>query len=129
MAMETSSIQIRRYTFDELIEQSHAAMQIAAQTVAELERMLLLGSDDDDHNDIVDEDDILSQFNTRHCVADDEEEEETDNCCICLERLHHGLVATLHCRHEFHAHCIRRWLCRALNFCPLCKATALRSPN
>ncbi|KAL1566195.1 receptory region, transmembrane domain- and RING domain-containing protein 6-like [Salvia divinorum] len=72
-------------------------------------------------------DDVLSQFKTRHYNSGDiDGEEETEDCCICLERLHRGLVATLQCRHEFHGGCIGRWLRRGQNFCPLCKARAIK---
>ncbi|XP_047965256.1 E3 ubiquitin-protein ligase RNF13-like [Salvia hispanica] len=65
------------------------------------------------------EDDLFSQLMTHRYNG-----EEDDDCCICLECLHRGLVATLHCRHEFHGCCIGRWLNRGKNFCPLCKARA-----
>ncbi|XP_042042674.1 probable E3 ubiquitin-protein ligase ATL44 [Salvia splendens] len=45
---------------------------------------------------------------------------ETDECCVCLERLHCGLVATLDCGHEFHGDCIGRWLLRGQDSCPIC---------
>ncbi|KAL1566198.1 RING-type E3 ubiquitin transferase [Salvia divinorum] len=68
-----------------------------------------------------------SQFKTRHYNSGDiDGGEETEDCCICLERLHRGLVATLHCRHEYHGGCIGRWLRRGQNFCPLCKARAIK---
>ncbi|KAL1566196.1 RING-type E3 ubiquitin transferase [Salvia divinorum] len=71
-------------------------------------------------------DEALSQFEMRDYNDDDVEEgEETDDCCICLERLRRGVVATLRCRHEFHGGCIERWLRRGQNFCPLCKARAM----
>ncbi|XP_047965259.1 receptor homology region, transmembrane domain- and RING domain-containing protein 6-like [Salvia hispanica] len=78
-----------------------------------------------------DGDDILSLFETRQYnnTDDVEDGDETDNCCICLERLHRGLVATLHCRHEFHGGCIGRWLRGGRNFCPLCKARAINSSD
>ncbi|XP_042041463.1 E3 ubiquitin-protein ligase RNF38-like [Salvia splendens] len=65
---------------------------------------------------------LMSQFETRHYSnADVVDDGQLDDCCICLERLHRGLVATLHCRHEFHRGCIGRWLRRGHNFCPLCR--------
>lgn len=91
-------------------------------------------SDDDlaDFSEDEDEDggdDILSQFKKRRCNdvgSGDDEDEEAEICCICLERLYRGLVATLDCRHEFHGDCIRRWLVGGHNSCPLCKARAIR---
>ncbi|KAL1566194.1 RING-type E3 ubiquitin transferase [Salvia divinorum] len=73
-------------------------------------------------------DGVETQFETRHYSNDDDVEdgEETEDCCICLERLRRGLVAALHCRHEFHEGCIGRWLCHGQNFCPLCKARAIK---
>ncbi|KAL1555783.1 RING-type E3 ubiquitin transferase [Salvia divinorum] len=70
------------------------------------------------------EDDVLSGFKTRRCDDTDQDEEEV--CCICLDDLYRGSVATLNCRHEFHADCIRRWLVCGENFCPLCKAPAIK---
>ncbi|KAG6386173.1 hypothetical protein SASPL_155064 [Salvia splendens] len=42
-------------------------------------------------------DDILSQFLKLHynnADTDTDDGVETDNCCICIDRLHRGLVAT-----------------------------------
>ncbi|KAL1566197.1 ubiquitin-protein transferase activity protein [Salvia divinorum] len=68
-------------------------------------------------------DGVGTQFETRH--YDVEEGGETEDCCVCLERLRRGLVATLHCRHEFHGSCIGRWLLRGQNSCPLCKVRVI----
>ncbi|KAL1567831.1 RING-type E3 ubiquitin transferase [Salvia divinorum] len=74
-------------------------------------------------------DDVLSQFKTRRYKGAvegiDEDDGETDICSICLEHLRRGLVATLHCDHEFHGGCIGRWLHRGQNVCPLCKDDVL----
>ena len=70
------------------------------------------------------QDDVLSGFRTRLCDETDQEEEEV--CCICLDDLYRGSVTTLECGHEFHPDCIRRWLVRGQNFCPLCKAPTIR---
>ncbi|XP_047971961.1 RING finger protein 148-like [Salvia hispanica] len=65
---------------------------------------------------------LLSQFDTRYYSKDDDVVDDgEDDCCVCLQRLHHGLVATLHCRHEFHEDCIGRWLVRGHDSCPLCR--------
>lgn len=45
-------------------------------------------------------------------------------CAICLEE---GLGARLSCNHAFHSHCIRAWLQRGGETCPLCCA-AVRPP-
>lgn len=46
-------------------------------------------------------------------------------CAICLED---GLGARLSCNHAFHSHCIRAWLQRGGETCPLCCA-AVRPPT
>ncbi|XP_047952579.1 RING finger protein 44-like [Salvia hispanica] len=79
----------------------------------------------DDHVDSP-EDDVLSSFKTRCCDETDQDEEEV--CCICLDDLYRESVTSLDCGHEFHPDCIRRWLVRGKNFCPLCKATAIKEP-
>ncbi|KAL1555799.1 E3 ubiquitin-protein ligase DZIP3-like [Salvia divinorum] len=80
------------------------------------------------HDDHVDspEDDVLSGFKTRRCNDTDQDENEDEVCCICLDDLYSGSVTTLNCRHEFHPDCIRRWLVCGQNFCPLCKAPAIK---
>ncbi|KAL1555803.1 hypothetical protein AAHA92_11502 [Salvia divinorum] len=79
------------------------------------------------------EDDVLSGFRTRRCDDDAGEDEENDEeeevCCICLDGLYRGSVTALDCGHEFHPDCIRRWLVRGENFCPLCKAPAMKRPR
>ncbi|KAL1555782.1 RING-type E3 ubiquitin transferase [Salvia divinorum] len=72
------------------------------------------------------QDDVLSGFKTRRCDDDADQHDEEEACCICLDDLHRGSVTTLDCRHEFHSDCIRRWLVRGKNFCPLCKAPAIK---
>ncbi|XP_047965134.1 E3 ubiquitin-protein ligase RNF165-like [Salvia hispanica] len=66
---------------------------------------------------------VLSLFEKRRYTDDKDDGEE--ECCICLEHLRRGLVATLSCGHEFHGFCVGRWLCCGKNFCPLCKARAI----
>ncbi|KAG6407180.1 hypothetical protein SASPL_130164 [Salvia splendens] len=81
----------------------------------------------DHHVDSPDsEDDVLSCFKTRRCDETDQDEHEV--CCICLDDLYRGSVTSLDCGHEFHPNCIRRWLVCGKNFCPLCKATAIKEP-
>ncbi|KAL7106164.1 hypothetical protein ACP275_07G094200 [Erythranthe tilingii] len=59
-----------------------------------------------------------------------DEEEETEVCAICLDGMCHEKdetsVGILGCGHEYHVCCIKRWL-RVKNFCPLCKAVAIRT--
>lgn len=49
----------------------------------------------------------------KHLTSSDE------SCAICLEP---GLGATLSCNHSFHANCIRSWLLKGGDKCPLCCA-------
>ncbi|KAL1555791.1 RING-H2 finger protein ATL63-like [Salvia divinorum] len=70
--------------------------------------------------------DVLSCFEIRRCDDTDRHEGEVEDCCICLGDLYRGSVTALDCRHEFHSDCIRRWLVRGQNFCPLCKAPAIK---
>ncbi|XP_047949561.1 E3 ubiquitin-protein ligase MBR1-like [Salvia hispanica] len=77
----------------------------------------------DGHVDLP-EDDVLSGFRTRRC--DDTNQDKEKVCCICLDDLYRVSVTSLDCRHEFHPDCIRRWLVCGENFCPLCKAQAIK---
>lgn len=70
-------------------------------------------------------DDVLCQLKTRCCNGGDDGETDDDECCVCLERLRCGLVATLDCGHEFHRDCIGRWLLRGRHSCPICNADVL----
>ena len=50
----------------------------------------------------------------------DEDERE---CAVCLSQFEKGdLVRMLHCRHEFHAVCIDKWLLEKDRRCPCCRA-------
>ncbi|KAL1555786.1 putative late blight resistance protein R1B-17 [Salvia divinorum] len=76
---------------------------------------------------------LLESFRSNFTVAmehgripKDNDEYEEEVCCMCLDDLYRGSVTTLDCRHEFHSDCIRRWLARGQNFCPLCKAPAIK---
>ncbi|XP_041998257.1 E3 ubiquitin-protein ligase RNF167-like [Salvia splendens] len=102
-----------------------AARQLAYAISSYLERRIRewLGVEEDSSDN-----EVLSQFETHRYNSTGDDGEEADICCVCLEQLHCGLVATLHCRHEFHGECIERWLRRGQNFCPICKARALRRP-
>ncbi|GAB4821420.1 hypothetical protein N2152v2_008466 [Parachlorella kessleri] len=53
-------------------------------------------------------------------------------CAICLEEYADGdKVLTLPCHHDFHATCVKQWLCQqgASAFCPMCKAAVFRLEN
>lgn len=43
----------------------------------------------------------------------------TETCSICLEEIEKG--TELPCNHCFHKECIKNWLCKKKNECPLCK--------
>lgn len=50
-------------------------------------------------------------------------------CSICQEEFVKGEeVGRLRCEHQYHVCCIRQWLLQK-NWCPICKASALRSLN
>ncbi|XP_028755546.1 probable E3 ubiquitin-protein ligase ZFP1 isoform X2 [Neltuma alba] len=53
------------------------------------------------------------------------EDQETDSCTICLEKYENKQkIGILQCGHEYHAHCLKRWL-KEKNVCPICKSEAL----
>ncbi|KAI3454604.1 hypothetical protein Pfo_011267 [Paulownia fortunei] len=58
-----------------------------------------------------------------------EEEGVGEICAVCQDDLcqenDRRMIGVLDCRHEYHAACIKEWL-RRKNFCPLCRAVALR---
>ncbi|KAF8110446.1 hypothetical protein N665_0083s0014 [Sinapis alba] len=50
---------------------------------------------------------------------------ETDSCTICQENYkNQDKIATLDCRHVYHAECLKKWLV-IKNICPVCKSEAL----
>ncbi|KAL0743594.1 hypothetical protein Bca4012_085107 [Brassica carinata] len=50
---------------------------------------------------------------------------ETDSCTICQENYkNQDKIATLDCRHQYHAECLKKWLV-VKNICPVCKSEAL----
>ncbi|KAJ9565480.1 hypothetical protein OSB04_001446 [Centaurea solstitialis] len=53
-------------------------------------------------------------------------EEESEICVVCqVEFEKNERVGVLHCKHRFHAECIKEWLLRK-NLCPLCKTQGLK---
>lgn len=53
-------------------------------------------------------------------------EPDADPCTICLEDIEDALAATIpSCQHQFHLHCIKKWLKQA-NSCPLCLTTVAK---
>ncbi|XP_047075934.1 E3 ubiquitin-protein ligase MBR1-like isoform X1 [Lolium rigidum] len=54
---------------------------------------------------------------------------DDNKCSICQEEFLKGEeVGRLRCEHQYHVCCIRQWLLQK-NWCPICKASALRSLN
>ncbi|CAN8259309.1 unnamed protein product [Cochlearia groenlandica] len=50
---------------------------------------------------------------------------ETNSCTICQESYkNQDKIATLDCKHEYHAECLKKWLV-IKNICPICKSDAL----
>lgn len=59
----------------------------------------------------------------------EEDEVESNICVVCQDDLHekendNETIATLHCGHEYHMHCIKNWM-KIKNVCPLCNSKAL----
>jgi len=62
---------------------------------------------------------VAAQVNTS--IVDD------IKCSICQEEFVKGEeVGRLRCEHQYHVCCIRQWILQK-NWCPICKASALRS--
>ena len=50
--------------------------------------------------------------------------DETSKCIICMEQFHTGEIFTsLPCTHRFHPTCIRTWLAKGRDACPVCMTT------
>jgi hypothetical protein len=51
-----------------------------------------------------------------------QEDSEKKECNICIETYTKGdFVIELPCKHIFHKHCIRKWLCTEKINCPVCR--------
>ena len=45
-----------------------------------------------------------------------------DNCLICTENFNiNDLIKKTKCNHIFHTKCIKQWLCKESNKCPICR--------
>ncbi|WOL06332.1 hypothetical protein Cni_G15064 [Canna indica] len=56
-----------------------------------------------------------------------QDSQKEGRCIICLESYKDGdCVGRLHCRHDFHVCCIKKWLL-IKNECPICKASAMET--
>ncbi|CAH2053663.1 unnamed protein product [Thlaspi arvense] len=65
---------------------------------------------------------LSTRINTEEAPSTDR---ETDSCTICQENYKNkDKIATLDCKHEYHAECLKKWLV-IKNVCPICKSEAL----
>ena len=63
---------------------------------------------------------IVDQLPCRTSAGGPDEDEK--ECAVCLSQFANGdLVRLLPCRHEFHAHCIDKWLLEKDRRCPCCR--------
>jgi len=44
-----------------------------------------------------------------------------DSCPICIGKFNKNLVTILPCKHIFHKTCIKKWLIKESNLCPICR--------
>ena len=57
-----------------------------------------------------------------------EKSKKNKECPICLEEFNdEDLVLSIHCEHNFHTNCIKKWLKEYSNKCPLCKEEIISS--
>ncbi|KAG4147208.1 hypothetical protein ERO13_D05G207533v2 [Gossypium hirsutum] len=67
---------------------------------------------------------ILNRLKRQKYSSTPGAQSEAEPCCICQEEYNDGEnLGTLECGHNFHADCIKQWLCK--NLCPICKTTGL----
>ncbi|KAK9937946.1 hypothetical protein M0R45_014710 [Rubus argutus] len=98
------------------------------------EELLALGEQIGHVNTGLSEDSISKQLKTRSYLSSGtiinlEEagcpEKEVDFCIICQDFYkNQEKIGTLHCGHEYHADCLKKWLL-VKNVCPICKSEAL----
>lgn len=64
------------------------------------------------------------------CNVDPESRYSQDTCVICLSEFENGdKLIVLPCDHEFHADCIKPWILKKSNKCPICKRSFLTASN
>ncbi|KAL6202124.1 hypothetical protein ACLB2K_025835 [Fragaria x ananassa] len=98
------------------------------------EELLALGEQIGHVNTGLSENSISKQLKTRSYLSSGtvinlEEagcpEKEVDFCIICQDYYkNQEKIGTLHCGHEYHADCLKKWLL-VKNVCPICKSEAL----
>ncbi|OIT28727.1 putative e3 ubiquitin-protein ligase hip1 [Nicotiana attenuata] len=55
-------------------------------------------------------------------------DEEGEICVICQgEYVNDEIIGTLECGHEYHGSCIKQWLLKGKNTCPICRSSVLPS--
>jgi hypothetical protein len=55
---------------------------------------------------------------------------ECTECAVCLEGItEEDYVRTTRCRHNFHSHCLEKWLMRYKPRCPLCQTNLKPAPQ
>lgn len=61
------------------------------------------------------------EFNKLERTNESKEEfKEELKCAICFDEMSDNIIK-LKCNHYFHEHCIKEWLCKCNNKCPICK--------
>ncbi|KAF5460943.1 hypothetical protein F2P56_020776 [Juglans regia] len=100
------------------------------------DELFALMEEDSDEEDELSEETIARQLRTRTNVSSApiinpgetaSVHQEAESCIICQhEYKDQEQIATLDCGHEYHAHCLKKWV-RVRNVCPMCKSTALNT--
>jgi hypothetical protein len=82
-----------------------------------------------DNNQYINEDIIIAiddeEFNKNKSDKYDSFNLEENKCCeclICMEQFNNeDIVTEIKCKHIFHKKCIKEWLCKQSNKCPICR--------
>jgi hypothetical protein len=82
-----------------------------------------------DNNQYINEDVIIAiddeEFNKNKSDKYDSFNLGENKCCeclICMEQFNNeDIVTEIKCRHIFHKNCIKEWLCKQSNKCPICR--------
>ena len=61
-------------------------------------------------------------FNKFERVKFDDINKDNCDCLICIENFNcDDEIVKIKCNHMFHCNCIKSWLCRESNKCPICR--------